>query len=104
MKVDGRRAQRRAGRHERYFLVESVLELEPPLLDGDPEVVVSRGVLGVAVGGGGVEGGDADGLRSPPGRSPTRSVPESVQAVASVETNASAARAISALFMRDLLG
>jgi hypothetical protein len=80
----------------------SVLEL-PLGLDGDPDVVVSLGVLGVAVGGGGVVGGEADGVRSR-GRSPTRSVPESVQAVASVPTSASAARPNSALFMSSLLG
>jgi hypothetical protein len=79
----------------------------PPLgdVDGEPEDVVSlgvRGVLGVAVGGGGVVGGEAAGVRSP-GRSPTRSVPASVQAVASVPTSASPARPNNALFMRYLL-
>ena len=47
------------------------------VLDGDPDVVVSLDELGVAVGGG-VVGGEADGVRSL-GRSPTRPVPLSVQ-------------------------
>ena len=61
------------------------------------------GVLGVAVGGGGVVGGEADGVRSL-GRSPTRPVPLSVQAVARVATSASAVRPKSALFMTYLPG
>ncbi len=82
---------------------------EPELLgvlDGDPEVVVSLeefGVLGVAVGGSGVVGGEADGVRSL-GRSPTRLEPLSVQAVARVATSASAERTKSALFMTYLPG
>ena len=79
-----------------------MLELPLGALDGDPDVVVSLGVRGVAVGGGGVVGGDAAGVRSP-GRSPTRSVPESVQPVASVATSASPARPNSALLMTYLL-
>lgn len=68
---------------------------------GAPDVVVSvleRGVPGVTVGGGGVVGGDADGTRSP-GRSLTRSLGASVQAVARVATNARAETPNSTLFM-----
>ena len=85
-----------------YFVPDD----EPGLLGvlaGDPEVVVSLDVLGVAVGGGGVVGGEADGVRSL-GRSPTRPVPLSVQAVARVATSASAVRPKSALFMTYLPG
>jgi hypothetical protein len=67
------------------------------VLDGDPDVVVSFDELGVAVGGG-VDGGEADGVRSL-GRSPTRLEPLSVQAVARVAMSASAERPKSALFM-----
>jgi hypothetical protein len=67
------------------------------VLDGDPDVVVSLDVLGVAVGGGTV-GGEADGVRSL-GRSPTRLEPLSVQAVARVAMSASAEKPESALFM-----
>ena len=68
------------------------------VLDGDPDVVVSVDEPGVAVGGG-VLGGEADGVRSLLGRSPTRLEPLSVQAVARVATSASAERPKSALFM-----
>jgi hypothetical protein len=74
-------------------------EVEP---DGEPDVVVSLGVLGAAdgAGGGGVTavGGDAEGVRSA-GRSPTRSVCDSVQAVASVATSARAVMPSSVLFI-----
>jgi hypothetical protein len=77
-----------------------VLELPLGVLDGDPEVVESLeelGVLGVTVGGG-VVAGEADGVRSV-GRSPTRPVPLSVQAVARVATSASAEKPSNAFFM-----
>lgn len=96
-----------AGPSRRYFVFDvSVLELPLGELDGDPDVVVSvdvLGVLGVAVGGGGVVGGEADGVRSL-GRLLVRLVPLSVQAVASVVTSASAVKPNSALFMSHLLG
>jgi hypothetical protein len=70
--------------------------------EGEPDCVVSLGVLGVADGGGGVVGGtvdgDADGLRSI-GRSPTRPVPLSEQAVARAAISARAEMPASALFM-----
>ena len=77
-----------------------VLELPLGVLDGDPEVVVSveePGVLGVTVGGG-VVVGEADGVRSV-GRSPTRPVPLSEQAVARAATSASAEKPSNAFFM-----
>ena len=77
-----------------------VLELPLGVLDGDPEVALSveePGVLGVTMGGG-VVGGEADGVRSV-GRSPTRSVPLSVQAVARAATSASAEKPSNAFFM-----
>jgi hypothetical protein len=86
-----------------YFVPDDdglVLELPLGVLDGDPEEVVSLdelGVLGVAVGGG-VVGGEADGVRSA-GRSPTRPVPLSEQAVARVATSASAEKPSNAFFM-----
>jgi hypothetical protein len=83
-----------------YFVFD-----EEPELEGDDDVVVSLevlGVLGVAVGGGGVVAGEADGVRSP-GRSLTRPVPDWLHADASVATSASAAKLNSALFMRTSL-
>jgi hypothetical protein len=86
-----------------YFVPEDdglVLELPLGVLDGDPEEVVSLeelGVLGDAVGGG-VVGGEAAGVRSA-GRSPTRPVPLSEQAVARVATSASAEKPSNAFFM-----
>jgi hypothetical protein len=79
-----------------YFVPDDGLVLLG-VLDGDPDVVVSLDELGVAVGGG-VLGGEADGVRSL-GRSPTRLEPLSVQAVARVAMSASAERPKSALFM-----
>jgi len=86
----------RAGPHACYFVPADGLVLLG-VLDGDPDVVVSFDELGVAVGGG-VVGGEADGVRSL-GRSPTRLEPLSVQAVARVAMSASAERPKSALFM-----
>ena len=86
----------RAGPHACYFVPADGLVLLG-VLDGDPDVVVSFDELGVAVGGG-VVGGEADGVRSL-GRSPTRLEPLSVQAVARVAMSASADRPKSALFM-----
>ena len=91
------------GAHPRRSRVESYRVPEDGggvgvVVDGAPDVVVSLGVLGVAVGGGGEVGGDAAGTRSP-GRSLTRSVPLSVHAVARVATSARAVKPSSALFM-----
>lgn len=89
---------RRSARRETYFV-----PVEPGVLgafdDGAPDVVVSLGALGgVARGGGGVVGGDADGVRSI-GRSLTRPVSVSVQPAARVAASASAETPKSALFM-----
>lgn len=63
-------------------------------------VVAGGGVVGIdgLVDGAVEEGGDADGMRSP-GRSPTRSVRDSLQAVSIPTPSASAHRPVSILFM-----
>jgi hypothetical protein len=78
------------------------------------DVELSEGVLGagvlllgggviVAGGGAGEVGGDADGMRSP-GRSPTRSVRDSLQAASKPRPSASAQRPVAILFIvRSLL-
>jgi hypothetical protein len=77
--------------------------VEPLGLDGDPGVAGGdggvEGVEGV-VDGVVVDGGEADGDRSP-GRSPTRSVPDSVQAVSSPRLSATAQRPVSILFIEE---
>jgi hypothetical protein len=99
-----RRACTRRSVNRVYFVPGDdglVLELPLGVLDGDPEGVVSLeelGVLGVTIGGGGVVGGEADGVRSV-GCSPTRPVPLSVQAVARAATSASAEKPSNAFFM-----
>jgi hypothetical protein len=111
----GRRApaagSSRPGR--RYFFVPGELGLEDePLLLGVelllPDVLVSVELEdplgGVVVVDGGVDGvvavgGEADGGVRPPGRSPTRSVPDSLQAVSSVAPSATAQRPVSTLFI-----
>lgn len=101
-KMDRRACTRRSVK-PCYFVPEDdglVLELPLGVLDGDPEEVVSLdelGVLGDAVGGG-VVGGEAAGVRSA-GRSPTRPVPLSEQAVARVATSASAEKPSNAFLM-----
>jgi hypothetical protein len=67
--------------------------LDDELLDPLGVVVVAGGVDGVVV-----VGGDADGVRSP-GRSPTRSVRDSLQAVSSPAPSARAQRPVSTLFI-----
>ena len=71
-------------------------------VDGEPlgdDVVPDP--LGVVVDDGGVVvvGGDADGVRSPPGRSPTRSVRDSLQAVSNPALSARAQKPVSNLFI-----
>ena len=66
--------------------VEVELELEP---DGDGAVLAGGSVL---------DGGDADGVRSP-GFSPTRSVRLSLQAVSRPALSATAMTAVSILFI-----
>jgi hypothetical protein len=68
--------------------VEGEVEVPDP-----PGVVVDGGVDGEVV-----VGGDADGVRSP-GRSPTRSEPDSVQAVSSPAPSARAQKPVSNLFI-----
>jgi hypothetical protein len=78
------------------------LEVEPL---GGVVVVLSLGA-GVAAGGvdGIVEdGGDADGVVRSTGRSPTRSVRDSLQAVSSPRLSATAQTPVSILFMFELL-
>jgi hypothetical protein len=75
-------------------VVEPVpVELDPDEVPEPPGVVVDGGVDGVVV-----VGGDADGVRSP-GRSPTRSVRDSLQAVSSPALSARAQRPVSNLFI-----
>jgi carbon monoxide dehydrogenase subunit G len=79
-----------------YRVVPLGLEVEPPgVVEVDPlgGVVVAGGVDGKVV-----DGGDADGVRSP-GRSPTRSLPDSVQAVSNPRLSATAQKPVSILFM-----
>jgi hypothetical protein len=98
--------------------VELGLEDEPALPLGDvllPDVVLSDELEdepddplgGVVVVAGGVEGvvvvgGEADG-GIPPGRSPTRSVRDSLQAVSSPALSATAQMPVSTLFISSLL-
>jgi hypothetical protein len=70
------------------------LEVEPP------GVVVDDGGVEGMVDGDVVVGGEADGVRSP-GRSPTRSEPDSVQAVSRPRLSATAQKPVSILFMRE---
>jgi hypothetical protein len=80
--------------------VESV-ELDPDDVPEPPGVVVDDGgVDGVdgVVDGVVAVGGDADGVRSP-GRSPTRSVRDSLQAVSSPALRARAQKPVSNLFI-----
>jgi hypothetical protein len=85
-----------------YRVVPLGLEVEPPGVVVVPPGVVVVPLGGVVVAGGVdgevVDGGDADGVRSA-GRSPTRSVPDSVQAVSSPRLSATAQRPVSILFM-----
>jgi hypothetical protein len=76
--------------------------VEPLGVDGDPGVVGGDGGVEGVVDGVVVDGGEADGDRSP-GRSPTRSVRDSLQAVSSPKLSATAQRPVSILFMRSLL-
>jgi len=69
-------------------------ELEP-VLDEDGGIVVDGGV---AVDGDGLDGGEADGVRSP-GRSPTRSVRLSLQAVSRPALSATASTAVRNFFI-----
>jgi hypothetical protein len=62
-------------------------------------VVVAGGVDGV-VDGEVTDGGDADGVRSP-GRSPTRSVRDSLQAVSIPTLSATAPRPVSIMFIAE---
>jgi hypothetical protein len=81
------------------LLGDELLDDELLSVDDDPEVdggVVVDG--GVAVGGGGVDGGEADGVRSP-GRSPTRSVRLSLQAVSRPALSATASTAVRNFFI-----
>jgi hypothetical protein len=64
-----------------------------------PGVVVDGGVDGV-VDGDVVVGGEADGVRSP-GRSPTRSLLDSVQAVSIPRPSVTAQRPLSILFIEE---
>jgi hypothetical protein len=85
-------------------LVPLGLEGEPeglPLGDEVPPEPVDP--LGGDAGGLVVVGGDADGARSPPGCSPTRSVCDSPQAVSSPALSARAQRPVSTLFISSLL-
>lgn len=77
-----------------YLVLPLGLEVEP-LGDALPAggVVVAGGVDGMVV-----EGGDADGDRSP-GRSPTRSVRDSLHAVSMPAPSARAQSPMSILFM-----
>jgi hypothetical protein len=59
---------------------------------------VAAGGVVLGVDGNGAVGGDADGLRSP-GRSPTRSVRDSLQAVSSPRPSATAQKPVSILFI-----
>ena len=93
--MDRRACTRRSGKPCYFVPEDDGVVLELPL-----GVLVSLdegGVLGVAVGGG-VVGGEADGARSA-GRSPTRPVPLSEQAVARVATSASAEKPSNAFLM-----
>jgi hypothetical protein len=79
-----------------YFFVPLSLGVE-----GDP-LGVELPLGGVVADGGFgavVDGGDAEGARSP-GRSPTRSVRDSLQAVSKPTPSASAQRPVSILFIR----
>jgi hypothetical protein len=72
-------------------------------LEGEPEVLPLGDELGGVLVDGEVDGvvevgGDAEGVRSP-GRSPTRSVPDSVQAVSSPAVSARAQKPVSILFI-----
>jgi hypothetical protein len=74
---------------------------EDGVLDGELDVGESDGELvdgGVAVGGGGVVCGEAEGVRST-GRSPTRSSDDSVQPATSPALAPSRMRALSNLFI-----
>jgi hypothetical protein len=62
-------------------------------------LLVDGGVDGV-VDGEVVDGGEADGVRSP-GRSPTRSVRDSLQAVSNPRLSATAQRPVSILFIGE---
>jgi hypothetical protein len=75
-------------------LVSLELEDEPEELLGGV-VLVDGGVDGVVVVGGEADGGE------PPGRSPTRSVRDSLQAVSSAALSATAQRPVSTLFISE---
>ena len=79
-------------------LLDELLSVEDelePVLDEDGGVVVDGGV---AVDGDVLEGGEADGVRSP-GRSPTRLVRLSLQAVSSPALSATASMAVRNFFI-----
>ena len=77
-------------------LVDELLSVEvEPELDDDGGVVAEGGV---AVDGAGADGGEADGVRSP-GRSPTRSVLVSLQAVSRPRPSATAKTAVRNFFI-----
>jgi hypothetical protein len=73
-------------------------------LDGEPlgELVLG-GVAAGGVDGVVADGGDADGVVRSAGRSPTRSVGDSLQAVSSPRLSATAQTPVSILFMFELL-
>jgi hypothetical protein len=95
------RARRtRRGSRGRYLVpVPLGLEVEPlgdeVVPEDEPPGVVDGLVDGDVVD----EGGDAEGVRSPPGRSPTRSEPVSLQAVSSPALSARAQKPVSNLFI-----
>jgi hypothetical protein len=74
-------------------------------LDGEPlgELVLGGGVAAGGVDGVVADGGDADGVVRSAGRSPTRSVGDSLQAVSSPRLSATAQTPVSILFMFELL-
>ena len=88
-------AVERARDETSYCFVPLPLEVEPVVLSLGG--VVAGG--GVVADGGGVMGGDADGVRSPEGRSPRRSLRDSPQAVTRPALSASAHRPVSTFFI-----
>ena len=77
--------------------LDGVVVVEPLGADLSLGDVVDGGIV-LGVDGDGAVGGDADGLRSP-GRSPTRSVRDSLQAVSSPRPSATAQKPVSILFI-----
>jgi hypothetical protein len=77
------------------LLPDVVVSVEP---DDEPLEPPGVGLVAGGVDGVVIVGGDADGVRSP-GRSPTRSVRDSLQAVSSPAPSATAQRPVSILFI-----